>query len=147
MKKAFTLLEICIVVIIVGMLSAIGINHSIGMRELELDREVAPTLTMIAFAERNFSGEDYLNRFYPASANLAWPLTGPLTVNNRALINTNLNLAISEAPNAPWLYTVRSYNNLNPRIFCLRADRNGGNGRFFTMLSTQTQPVQNVACP
>lgn len=142
MKKALTLFEMCIVLVVIGVVTTIGFNHYAGIRELDLDREVAPTFNMLALAERNFALEDPQQRFYPANA-----LLGPLNVNSHALINTNLKTMISESPTSSWRYSIRSNNSLAVRIFCIRADRNGGNARFFSMRDTQTQPVLNQACP
>jgi prepilin-type N-terminal cleavage/methylation domain-containing protein len=79
--KGFTLIELIVVVIIIGIVAGLSIVSYSHTREKTLDKEAVAGLLLIRSAER-----DYFARF-----KRFWPATG-VTLNTLAFINGNLSL-------------------------------------------------------
>jgi len=89
-KKSFTLIEIIIVIVIVGILSAIALPNFGIMREKQLDKEAKAVLKLIQAAERIYRME---NGSYYSSSNIA-------------LINSNLRLGLPDTGTPNWTYAL-----------------------------------------
>ena len=94
-NKAFTLLELTVVVLIVGILATLGITHYYSQNERVVDKEALASLKLLQSAQRIYL-MDY-GTYYP---------TGASTVEtNIANINTNLKVLLNEAK---WDYVTYS---------------------------------------
>ena len=116
-KKGFTLLEIMIVIVIIGILSTLGISQYIPARERAFGKEAIANLKLIRAAEKIYYME--LGTYY-----------GPQ--NNVTFINTNLKLQLVETN---WDYNIES---ANATSFTAIADRQGS-GTYSTCLWQITQ--------
>jgi prepilin-type N-terminal cleavage/methylation domain-containing protein len=112
MKKGFTLLELLIVIIIIGILSTLGITHYGGIREQAMDREAIANVLLIMSAERIYRMED---------DNHLWFFS-----NDIGQLNANLKLSLSPGN---WNYAAVNA----AGGFCVEAQRNGAGGRFWHM--------------
>ncbi len=92
MKKGFTLLELMIVVIIVGILATIGVQQYMPAKERAMGKEAQLNLRLIAAAERVYRMENDV--YYPANG---------VTVSAINSINSNLKLNI---PTTNWIYQI-----------------------------------------
>lgn len=130
MRKAFTLLELIIVIIIVGILSTLGISQYSIITEKTLDKEVKVVLKLIQAAEKSFhmANGDY----YPASG----------AANDLNLINTNLKLSLPVSTRRNWNYAA-CYSG------CVSAQRNGSDSRVWRLEISESEPVSGscTACP
>lgn len=95
MKRGFTLLELVIVIVIIGILSTFGIAQYRSAHEQALDREAQVNLRLILGAERVWRMEDNNN---PPRYTACGPLTNAC--------NTTLRLVIPAGANAQWNYRV-----------------------------------------
>jgi len=107
--RSFTLLEILVVIIIIGVLATLGISQYIPSREQAMSREAQANLKLITAAEKIYRMEN--GTFYPASG----------LQNNVNTININLKLSLA-ATN--WAYEITG----GTGTFTATADRNGGGG-------------------
>ena len=87
-RRSFTLIELVIVIIIIGVLATLGLTHYFGYRERALDREAQSNLLLINAAERIARMESNDN-FYVTPATQVPPL--PPT---NAGINTLLRMSL-----------------------------------------------------
>ncbi|MDD5129876.1 MAG: prepilin-type N-terminal cleavage/methylation domain-containing protein [Candidatus Omnitrophica bacterium] len=94
-KKSFTLIEMLIVIIVVGVLSAIGLVSYTTLIKRSADREAKAVLPLIQLAERNYRMEHY-PYFYPCP--------GSTSESDLADINTNLRLSIPTS--SQWAFTL-----------------------------------------
>ena len=117
MKRSFTLTELLIVVVIVGVLTTLAVNQYGSVRERTLSREAIANLKLIAAAERIYNMEQGF--FYPITAT-----GGPDSQESWTIINNNLRLSINERN---WNYKVSS---LAGNDFEAAADRQGGPGGY-----------------
>jgi len=110
MKKSFTLLELTVVIIIIGILAGIALPLFSKPKEYALGKEAIANLKFIAAAERFYYMERRIS-YYPASGNEA----------NITNINNNLRLALT---NASWDYNITGGSN----NFTAYANRQGSGG-------------------
>ena len=122
--RAFTILELMVVVIIVGILATLSVQHMFAGREMALEREAISNLKLIVAAEKIYrlETESYIS------------LVG-LTA-----INQNLNLAISNS--TFWNYKVELTG--GGTGISARAQRN--NGAATTFCLDQTQINETKGC-
>jgi prepilin-type N-terminal cleavage/methylation domain-containing protein len=126
MKRGFTLLELLVVLIIIGVLSTLGITHYGGVREQALDREAVANVLLIMSAERIYRMEDDNQLWYYS--------------NDVGQLNTNLKLSLSPGN---W-----NYNTVNAAgVFCVEAQRNGSDGRFWHMFFGQQNASRGSCIP
>lgn len=138
-KRAFTLMELIIVLIIIGILSTLGIAYFDPMRESALDNEARANLRLIIAAERTLRMET--NAFYASAS--------PHETN----INTNLRLLLPAQANRNWNYVTTVIAASGQA--CAQATRNGAGARTWcyrsgTTASPQADPVRSTcaaSCP
>jgi prepilin-type N-terminal cleavage/methylation domain-containing protein len=94
-KNGFTLLELIIVIVIIGILATLGLSQYAGFKERELDKAAQSDLKLIRAAERIYRME---NGEYVACASTEG------NVNNRC--NSVLRLAVKEGAGRDWIYAV-----------------------------------------
>jgi len=129
--KSFTIIELIIAIIIVGILAALAVNQYTPARERAVGREAESTLRLIAAAERIYRME--IGGYYPL------PNT---TVTILKDINDNLKISLS-AQN--WTYSITS-NAINN--FTSLADRVGTGGSLDCQYSINQGDILNQTnCP
>lgn len=131
-KKGFTLIELVVVIIIIGIFATVSFTHYVSTREKVLDKEAISNLKLIRDAERITKVET--SNYYPTSG----------SVSDIAAINTNLSLMLPTASNPYryWDYVVTStgcayatrYNGPDTRGWYLTIDNNG-------------DPLSDTSCP
>jgi len=109
-KKSFTLIELIIVVIIIGILASMGLPGFEKTKEQALDREAKANMQLILAADKIYRME---NGTY-------WPVNN--LESNQANINTALKLSLPTDAARKWSYEV---NNLNTFVN-ITAGRTGG---------------------
>jgi prepilin-type N-terminal cleavage/methylation domain-containing protein len=131
MKRSFTLVELLIVVVIVGVLTTLAVTQYGSVKERTLSREAIANLKLITAAERIY-GMEY-DGYYPVST--------------QDDINLNLRLSVNERN---WDYAVST----SGGNFTATADRQGTGGYLdcqytFTDadIAADRDPVPNVSCP
>ena len=115
-KEGFTLLELLIVIIIVGILATLAIIQYKPYKENTLDREAQANLNLIYAAERIYKFESNNNVYYSNSAN-----------NTNAGINSGLSLQLSTGAStqpADWNYTLTTCTSGGNSRFTAQAQRN-----------------------
>ncbi|MDP2941557.1 MAG: prepilin-type N-terminal cleavage/methylation domain-containing protein [Candidatus Omnitrophota bacterium] len=124
MKTGFTLHELIIVMVIAGILVAIGVPSYIGMQEDSHNREAISNLRRLQEAEKFYHVET-TNSYYSSS-----------NINN---INTNLTVSLPYDPDPDyvpkWGYTVYSTG-------CVQATRNGNDGRNWYLPILGEEPIK-----
>lgn len=129
-RLGFTLLELIVVVVIVGILVTLGLVNYGGIKERTLDKEATVNLKLIQAAEKIYRME---NTFY-------YPYSG--TVDTSA-INTNLKLSLTTAANRNWDYSIPTVQSGTST-----ASRAGAGGRTWTLTISGDEPVcSGTGCP
>lgn len=135
-NRAFTLMELIIVLIIIGILSTLGISYFDPMRESALDNEARANARLIIAAQRTRRMET--GTFYQTPVG---------TTNDEGAINTNLRLLLPTA-NRNWNYITRD--TTAGSVACAQATRNATSGRSWCLRSNQADPVRSTCaagCP
>lgn len=114
LQKAFTLLEILVVVIIIGILAALGFPNFAKTKESTLDKEAQANLKLISVAEKIYHLE---NAVYYISA-------------DRTAINNGLKLSL---PAQNWNYKIDGG-------FTAKAQRAGDNARAWCITQATDEP-------
>lgn len=133
----FTILELCIVVVIIGILATLGLASFSGSREQSMEKEALSNLKLIASAEKFYRLEHMKPFMVTYIAYIACADT--------AAVNTNLGLQIP-SNDLNWRYKVIvsvSY----PITFSAKAQRTSGfaSGKTFCINDTQDVP-QTAGC-
>lgn len=126
--KGFTLIEIVVVLVIVGILATLGVVNHGQIREQSLDREAQTMLQMVQTAEitRRLETNTFTN------------------CADTATCNTNLGLQLPTAATRNWNYLV---NGATALTFCGRATRNNGGARTWHIDHDDAQASVGAACP
>lgn len=114
-QRSYTLVEILIVVVIIGILASLGLPNYNAIKEKSLDKEAKATVSLIQAAEKIYRMEE--GSYYPIP---------PGTVSNIANINSYLRLHLPASATS-WVYSVSS------SAQEARATRNKTGGRRFTI--------------
>lgn len=133
LKKGFTLIELIIVVVIIGILAAFAMPQFAKTKERALGNEARANLKLIQAAEKIYRME--MNTYYPA---LADP---PQSDVNH--INDDLKLSLTEAN---WDYSITG----GASTFTASAARNGTSGYLdceYTITQLPNEPAPNTSCP
>jgi len=132
-RKAVTLIEIIVVIIIVGVLATLAIPQFTVNRERSLGYEAKASLKLISAAQKLYRLE--LASYYPGTG---------IAQTNLTAINANLKLSLG---NANWAYAV----NGTAGTFNATADRNGSGGYLdcqYSIVQDQDDPTVSInTCP
>lgn len=135
MRAGFTLAEVIIVVIIIGILATFAMPQYAKIQEKGLDNEAKANLVLIQAAENMYKTES--NVFY-----------GPSAVH--ADLSTNLSVSLPPADGKQkWNYStkVTAAAGVTPEEVCAQAERNvSSNKRYWKIMDTDNAPSA-VACP
>jgi prepilin-type N-terminal cleavage/methylation domain-containing protein len=129
-NKSFTLLELIVVIIIIGVLATLGVAHYRVIQEQASGQEAVANLILIANAERIFRMENGF--YYPSPA---------ATQTAVDVINTNLRLTLNERVWDYWITTT----GVPTGRFTVFSDRQGAGGFLdcqYSINETQTRPIQ-----
>jgi len=116
MQKGFTLIEVIIVVIVLGVLAAFAVPTYLASKERALDNEARGYLTMIQAAENLYMIEN--GSFYQS--------------NVHADLNEDLNVSLPISANPTWQYqttVTAAVAGVSPASVCAQATRNVAGGR------------------
>lgn len=126
-KKGFTVLELLIVIIIVGILAGIAVPSYIKSRERAIDKEAKANLKLIIAASKIYKMEN--GSIYVSSV-----------IGN---LNSSLRLALPTGSSRNWDYSTSIDSNLS----CARATRNGNDSRYFSLREDGEEPTgPNLGC-
>lgn len=138
MRAGFTLAEVIIVVIIIGILATFAMPQYVKIQEKGLDNEAKANLVLIQAAENLYNTES--NVFYGSA--------------DHAELNTNLNLSLppTDMGEQKWNYStqVTAAVGVNPATVCAQAERNvSSNKRYWKIMDTDNAPsaVAYPSCP
>jgi prepilin-type N-terminal cleavage/methylation domain-containing protein len=127
-EKGFTLIELVVVMVIIGIFATISFTHYVSAREKVLDKEAVSNLKLIRDGERICKVET--GSYYPSSG----------SVTDIGTINTNLSLMLPTGSDRYLNYAVWSTG-------CARATRNGSDSRSWYLAITVEDPVSGAGCP
>lgn len=132
-KKGFTLLELMIIVVILGVLATLGLVNYTGIREHALGKEARANLKLIAAAERIYRME--YGFYYGRQA-------------DEAEINTLLKLSLPTAAGRTWDYNIPRGGINEPNNFTAQATMTISSGQTCTYTITQAQeePTAGANC-
>ena len=120
-RKGFTLFELVIVIVIIGILATFGVSQYNPMRESALNKEAIANLKLIQAAQKVYNME---NGHYANCLTMGW------AGNAEACINDNLKLSLpaNSNPNASWDY--ETYGTISAPG-CVHCRRRASNTREF----------------
>ncbi|MHB8154862.1 MAG: type II secretion system protein [Candidatus Omnitrophota bacterium] len=96
MKKSFTMIEMLVVIIIVGVVVALALPDFGAMKEKSLNREAKTNLALIQAAEKIYKMEQGF--YYPYRA----------TTSTTSAINSGLKLALTTSASRLWSFSINS---------------------------------------
>ena len=126
--SGFTLVELLIVSMILGILLTLAVIYHTGSKEDIFDQEVISKLVLLQSAEKNYYLE--LGTFYPSTGD----------EDGEAAITQNLKVFLPAGANRVWDYLCEDSG-------CLQALRNGGDARSWRMCISEPNPVAGDTCP
>ncbi len=124
--RGFTLLELIIVTIIIGILVTLGVGHYGSVKEKTLEKEAQANLELIIAAEKIYKMEK--GSYYNGT--------------NTADLNSNLTLLLPAGSSANWNYTTQAS---NANTHCAQANRTTS-AVTWRMRTNETEPVSGT-CP
>jgi prepilin-type N-terminal cleavage/methylation domain-containing protein len=128
-KNGFTLIELVVIIVIIGILGTISVSHYVAAREQAYDKEAIIVLKILQAAEKTYYVD--MNSYYPSNG----------SISTIADIISNLKVSISLGSPVRWNYTVFSSG-------CSQATRNvsGGRSWFLTINDTDGEPNVGGGC-
>jgi prepilin-type N-terminal cleavage/methylation domain-containing protein len=132
MRHGFTLLELLVVLIIIGVLSTLGITHYGGIREQAMDKEAIANVMLIMSAERIYRMEEDGHLWF-ISADIGQ-------------LNEHLKLSLTAGNNRNWSYAANSVSGPVSSV-CVEARRNGADGRSWRMFPNDERPIAGTCNP
>ncbi|MDD4980882.1 MAG: prepilin-type N-terminal cleavage/methylation domain-containing protein [Candidatus Omnitrophica bacterium] len=111
MKKGFTLIEVIVVVIIIGIIASLYLSSFGTTKEGVLDKEAISNLKLLQVMEKTYEMDT--DTYYPASEG---------SVSDIVTINNNLHLSLPAGSGRSWDYEVWSTG-------CVQATRKGDDER------------------
>jgi type II secretory pathway pseudopilin PulG len=131
-RKAFTLMELIVIMIIIGVLTGIMVPNYMRAREKTMDKQALVILPLIRAAERNYKIEH--GAYYPDAGSIVTSVSD---------INGNLSLDLVD--DNSWQYVLSSDDQTS---FTATMDRNkGGYGRQWSITESTSTPVCSGNCP
>jgi len=118
-NKGFTLVEMMVVIVIIGILAALGWPNYVRMKEMTLNREARATLALIRAAEKVYRMEEGF--YYPYLA----------ATSNTTNINNNLKLALPVGGTFSWAVSVDGATGLGQAT---RLATGTGDGRVWSLV-------------
>jgi len=134
MKKAITLIELIITVIIISIVVMVALPSFHGMQENSLNREAWGTLKRMQEAARLYNME--FSQYYPTSG----------TVSNINNINQNLRLSLPTGGTPSWNFSLK----FEAAGTCVQATRNGDDARIWHLEigdNADAAVLPSGACP
>ncbi|MDD5352628.1 MAG: prepilin-type N-terminal cleavage/methylation domain-containing protein [Candidatus Omnitrophica bacterium] len=132
-RRAVTLIELVVVVIIVGILASIALPTYVRSRERTMDKQAQAILSLIRSAERAYRLETGL--YYPQSTTAVTAID---------TINTNLRLDL--VSDNSWTYSITGAT--TGASFTARLTRNrGGYNRYWEITNTAVSASCTGTCP
>ncbi len=128
----FTLLEILIVLVIVGILATLGFINYTGVREHAVGKEAQANLKLIAAAEKIYRLET--GGYYGPDSDIG-------------MINTYLKLSLTGSPDRSWDYAI---NSATASTFSAEAERIGSGGYLdcaYSIDQSLDEPAAGASCP
>ncbi|MFA5411309.1 MAG: prepilin-type N-terminal cleavage/methylation domain-containing protein [Candidatus Omnitrophota bacterium] len=130
-KQGFTLVELIIVIVILGILVTLAIPAYRNTQERALDKEAASSLRTIQAAEKIYYME--IGAYYDS--------TGASALDHIKNLNTSLKLSLPQGNNRNWNYETNANG-------CAKAARNQTDGRTFSLtVSSDDDPLSPANCP
>ncbi len=108
-EESFTIVELIVVVIIIGILATLGITQYLSSREQALNKEAQVNLKLILAAERVYRMENIDSKYVPADS--------------VALVNQYLRLLLPQGDNRAWDYVITTSG--GGTDFCVQSTRTG----------------------
>ena len=124
-RAGFTLIEMMIVVILMGILVSLATPSYVNTKEKALDKEAIASLRLIRAANKQYYAQR--TRFYPETA---------VSVTNRNAINGNLSIDLRDSF---WSYNITG--NAVGGNFTARALRSGNNVRQWVITNGTADPT------
>jgi prepilin-type N-terminal cleavage/methylation domain-containing protein len=126
-NNGFTLLELLVVVIIVGIIATIGLVNYTNIKEEALNKEAQALLRLVHTAEKTYHLE--IDSYANCASNNA--------------CNSLLGLQLPTSSSRAWDYTVTG---ASGNAFCTQASRVGGS-KTWRMRHNEDAPVEDATCP
>jgi prepilin-type N-terminal cleavage/methylation domain-containing protein len=126
--EGYTLVEILVVLVIIGVLIVLGWPNYLKIKEVTLNREAKASLALISAADKIYKMEQTF--YYPYST----------SENSPANINTNLKLSLPTAPPS-WSITVDSTTPGSEKATAKRSIGAGADNRVWTQLFSSDTPT------
>lgn len=137
MKKAFTIMEVLLVVILIGIVFGITLPNFNKMKEDNQDKKATSNLRLMQAAEKFYYVEN--STYYPSAGTQA----DIATINTNLKLSLPTNLDCNNGTSYCWNYLVKNTG-------CVQATRNGGNNQqwYFLITDDDTTPKPNPGtCP
>jgi len=137
MKKAFTLLEVVIITVVIGILATFALPQYLKFKEKALDNEAKGYITTILSAEKIRKTET--TSYYSFAA--------PTSQSQVDTINDTLEIFLP-ASGGKWNYSAKTYTpsvSTDPQI-CVQAERNMATKRYWRMYDTDLDEPEEGQC-